>query len=152
MGMGSCHPSKCFPPHASSWTPPRSRTPHLRSFMGICSTSSTSSTISSYCFQQPTPLPSSFPCSITWSHNHRYIPKASICLLPFTSKQTAPDSSPPNHPAVLQKRSHAFKAFKARLDVALGSLVWWLATLHIAGGWNWMSIVVLFNPGRSVIL
>jgi len=24
--------------------------------------------------------------------------------------------------------------FKARLDVALGSLVWWLATLHIAGG------------------
>jgi len=22
--------------------------------------------------------------------------------------------------------------FKARLDVALGSLVWWLATLHIA--------------------
>ena len=43
-------------------------------------------------------------------------------------------------------------AFKARLDVALGSLVWWLATLHIAGGWNWMSIVVLFNPGHSVIL
>ena len=26
------------------------------------------------------------------------------------------------------------KVFKARLDVALGSLVWWLATLHIAGG------------------
>ena len=25
------------------------------------------------------------------------------------------------------------EAFKARLDVALGSLVWWLATLHIAG-------------------
>ena len=25
-------------------------------------------------------------------------------------------------------------AFKARLAVALGSLVWWLATLHIAGG------------------
>ena len=25
-------------------------------------------------------------------------------------------------------------AFKARLDVALCSLVWWLATLHIAGG------------------
>jgi len=38
------------------------------------------------------------------------------------------------------------------LDVALGSLVCWLATLHIAGGWNWMSIVVLFNPGHSVIL
>jgi len=26
--------------------------------------------------------------------------------------------------------------FKARLDVALGSLVWWLATLHIAGGFK----------------
>ena len=26
------------------------------------------------------------------------------------------------------------EAFKARLDVALGSLVWWLGTLHIAGG------------------
>ena len=26
------------------------------------------------------------------------------------------------------------EAFKARLDVALGSLGWWLATLHIAGG------------------
>jgi len=26
------------------------------------------------------------------------------------------------------------EAFKARLDVALGSLDWWLATLHIAGG------------------
>ena len=43
-------------------------------------------------------------------------------------------------------------AFKARLDVALGSLVCWLATLHIAGGWNWMSIVLLFNPGHSIIL
>jgi len=28
------------------------------------------------------------------------------------------------------------KAFKARLDVGLGSLVWWLATLHITGGCN----------------
>jgi len=44
------------------------------------------------------------------------------------------------------------EAFKARLDVALGSLVWWLATLHIAGGWNEMSIVVFFNPGHSMIL
>ena len=26
------------------------------------------------------------------------------------------------------------EAFKARLDVALGSLIWWLVTLHIAGG------------------
>jgi len=28
----------------------------------------------------------------------------------------------------------SLEAFKARLDVALGSLVWWLVTLHIAGG------------------
>jgi len=46
----------------------------------------------------------------------------------------------------------SLKAFKARLDVALGSLVCWLATLHTAGGWNWMVIVVLFNPGHSMIL
>jgi len=45
----------------------------------------------------------------------------------------------------------SLEAFKARLDVALGSLGWWLATPHIAGGWNKMS-VVLFNPGHSVIL
>ena len=46
----------------------------------------------------------------------------------------------------------SLEAFKARLDVALGSLGCWLATLHIAGSWNWMSIVVLFNPGHSMIL
>jgi len=45
----------------------------------------------------------------------------------------------------------SLEAFKARLDVALGSLVCWLVTLHIAGGWNWMSIIVLFNPGHSVM-
>ena len=28
----------------------------------------------------------------------------------------------------------SLEAFKARLDVALGSVVWWLATLHIAVG------------------
>jgi len=28
----------------------------------------------------------------------------------------------------------SLEAFKARLDVALGSLVWWLATPHVAGG------------------
>jgi len=45
----------------------------------------------------------------------------------------------------------SLQAFKARLDVALGSLGCWLATLHIAGGWNWMSTVLLFNQGHSVI-
>ena len=29
--------------------------------------------------------------------------------------------------------ARSLEAFKARLDVALGSLVCWLATLHIAG-------------------
>ena len=46
----------------------------------------------------------------------------------------------------------SLEAFKARLDVAVGRLVWWLVILHIAGGWNWMSTVVLCNPGHSVIL
>jgi len=46
----------------------------------------------------------------------------------------------------------SLQAFKARLDVALGSLVCGVATLHIGGGGNWMSIVVLFNPGHSMIL
>ena len=46
----------------------------------------------------------------------------------------------------------SLQAFKARLDVALGSLDCWLATLHIAGGWNQMVIVILFNPGLSMIL
>ena len=30
----------------------------------------------------------------------------------------------------------SLEAFKARLNVALGSLVWWLVTLHIAGGFK----------------
>ena len=46
----------------------------------------------------------------------------------------------------------SLQAFKARLDVALGSLGCWLATLHIAGGWNWMSTVGLSNPGRPMAL
>ena len=45
----------------------------------------------------------------------------------------------------------SLEAFKARLDVALGSLGWWLATLHIAGGWNQMIIVVLFSLDDSMI-
>ena len=31
----------------------------------------------------------------------------------------------------------SLKAFKARLDVALGSLGSWLVALHIAGVWIW---------------
>ena len=45
----------------------------------------------------------------------------------------------------------SLEAFKASLDVALGSLGCWLATLHIAGGWHGMVIAVLFNPGHSRI-
>jgi len=45
----------------------------------------------------------------------------------------------------------SLQAFKARLDVALGSLVWWLVTLHTAGGWNWMRTVFFFNPGHSML-
>jgi len=43
----------------------------------------------------------------------------------------------------------SLETFQARRDVARG---WWLATLHIAGGLNWMNIVVLFNPGHSMVL
>ena len=47
----------------------------------------------------------------------------------------------------------SLEAFKARLDVTLGSLVWWLATLPVAGGLKldgrWRSF---FNPGHSMIL
>ena len=35
----------------------------------------------------------------------------------------------------------SLETFKARLDVALGSLVWWLVTLHIAGGLDRKSVV-----------
>ena len=38
------------------------------------------------------------------------------------------------------------EAFKARLDVALGSLVWWLATLHIAGGLKRTTMIFWFQP------
>jgi len=37
----------------------------------------------------------------------------------------------------------SLEAFKARLDVALGSLAWWLATLHIAGE---MKLDVHYGP------
>ena len=42
----------------------------------------------------------------------------------------------------------SLQAFKARLDVALGSG----DPVHSRGGWNQMIIVVLFNPGHSVVL
>ena len=40
----------------------------------------------------------------------------------------------------------SLEAFKARLDVALGSLVWWLVTLHVAGGLKLDEHCVPFQP------
>jgi len=37
-------------------------------------------------------------------------------------------------PALIRARLLAMQRIKAGLDVALGSLVWWLVTLHVAGG------------------
>ena len=41
---------------------------------------------------------------------------------------------------------HSLVVFKARLDVALGSLVCWLATLHIAGGLKLGDHCGVFQP------
>ena len=46
----------------------------------------------------------------------------------------------------------SLEAFKARLDVALGSLVWCLVTQHIAGGFKLDDHCGPFNPGHSLIL
>jgi len=49
----------------------------------------------------------------------------------------------------------SLEALKARLDVALGSLVWWLATLHTAGGLKLAAHCGPFQPrpfDDSVIL
>lgn len=40
------------------------------------------------------------------------------------------------------------KVFKA----ALGSLIWWLATFPMAGGWKWMGFKVSSNLTHSMIL
>ena len=40
----------------------------------------------------------------------------------------------------------SLEAFKARLDVALGSMVWWLATLQIAGRLKLDDHCGLFQP------
>jgi len=40
----------------------------------------------------------------------------------------------------------SLEAFKARLNVALGSLVWWLATLRIAAGLKLDEHCGLFQP------
>ena len=42
--------------------------------------------------------------------------------------------------------AQSLEAFKARLDVALGSLVCWLVTLHIAGGLKLGDLCGPFQP------
>ena len=46
----------------------------------------------------------------------------------------------------------SLEAFKARLDGAVSNLVWWEASLPIAGGWNEMVLKVPSNPNHSMIL
>ena len=46
----------------------------------------------------------------------------------------------------------SLEAFEARLDGALGNLVWWVAAPSIAGSWNWMGFKTLSNLSRSMIL
>jgi len=43
-------------------------------------------------------------------------------------------------------------AFKARLDGALSTLVWWKVSLPMADGWNWMICEVPSKPNLSMIL
>jgi len=40
----------------------------------------------------------------------------------------------------------SLEALKARLDLALGSLVWWLATIHTAGGLKLDDLCGPFQP------
>ena len=46
----------------------------------------------------------------------------------------------------------SLEVFKARLDGALGSLVWWEVSLPMAGGWHWVVFKVPSNPNHSVTL
>ena len=46
----------------------------------------------------------------------------------------------------------SLEAFEARLDGTLGNLIWRLATLPMAGGWNQMIFEVHFNRRHPIIL
>jgi len=43
-------------------------------------------------------------------------------------------------------------AFSTKLNGALGSLIWWMAALPMAGGWSWMGFRVPSNPSHSVLM
>ena len=45
----------------------------------------------------------------------------------------------------------SLEILQARLDRALGSLIWWGAALSIAGGWNWVIFKVPSNLSHSMI-
>ena len=45
----------------------------------------------------------------------------------------------------------SLEVFKARLDGALGSLLWWEVSLPMAGGWNWVGFKDPSNLNHSVI-
>jgi len=45
----------------------------------------------------------------------------------------------------------SLEVLKVRLDGELGSLIWWVATLPMAGGWNYI-IIVPSNLSHSMIL
>ena len=44
----------------------------------------------------------------------------------------------------------SLEVLKARLDGALGNLVWGEVSLPMAGGWNWVGFKVPSNPNHSV--
>ena len=43
------------------------------------------------------------------------------------------------------------EALKGRLDGALGSLSWWVASLLMVRSWNWMIFKVLSNISHSMV-
>jgi len=45
----------------------------------------------------------------------------------------------------------SLEVLKARLDGALCSLIWWMATLPAVWTWNWISFKVSSNPRYCII-
>ena len=46
----------------------------------------------------------------------------------------------------------SLEAFEARLEGALGNLIWWVAALPISGSWNRMGFKIFSNLSHSMIL
>ena len=46
----------------------------------------------------------------------------------------------------------SLEVFKARLDEALSNLIWGVASLPMAGGWNWVVFKLPSIPSYSMIL